>query len=80
MMIHVEVDFNAPDATRVAGLLINTDDLSASLTGETVLAVDQEGNRCRGRVVTVQANGLVELALDMDTFEGSSCHAYASAT
>jgi hypothetical protein len=64
----INVDFsNVDDDDQVVGLLERAPENVVS--GDEVLAVDREGNQCRGRVAEVDAgNGLIYLALDWDTW------------
>jgi len=74
------VDFNDVDEHCHASALLRHSTPGTQITaGAWVIAGDDDGNLCRARVVDVQESGLVELALDMCTFQTVEAQTLASA-
>jgi hypothetical protein len=64
------IDFNEVDEHSRAHALMEYATPGAKIgQGATVVVGDDEGNRCRAQVVSVDGGGLIELAIDGNTFE-----------
>jgi hypothetical protein len=63
------VDFNGVRANNRVSTLATYATTPDLIVGATLIAGDDQGNRCEATVISVERSGIVVLALDQGTFQ-----------